>query len=520
MVYSNTLQIRGGKMSIATKTNMLDWLNQQEVKTYGNYMNGEYRNSSSGETFAIYHAAKNDQLVGRFQDSNENDVNDAVEAAHQAFATWSKTPAPDRAAVLLRFADLLEEHVDELAFMLSAEQGKVLGESKGEVLRAAKEARFSAGEALRTEGATLPGERANVFNSTVRRPVGVIAAIAPWNFPVVTPVRKIAPALAYGCTVVYKPASATPWTSTKLMELLSEAGLPNGVVNMVTGGGSRVGDPLVKHPLVRGISFTGSSDLGLQINEIASKRLVKTQLELGGKNPAVVLSYHHASEVAKQIVSAAFACSGQRCTSISRVIVLKDKKEELTDAIVEELRNIKVGPAWESEATMGPLVNESHLSSVQKYIEIGKQEGANLRFGGEVLKDDHFAEGSYMTPAIFDEVTPDMRIAKEEIFGPVLTIITVDTKEEALRVANNVEYGLAASIFTNDVSEAHLFADGIDSGMVHINHGTASAAHMPFGGIKHSGFGAFSIGSTNAEFYTEMKVVYFQWDVGTGSLSR
>jgi len=498
-------------MSIATEISMLDWLNQQEVKTYGNYINGEYRNSSSGETFTIYHAAKKSQLLGRFQDSTETDVNEAVEVANEAFATWGRTPAPERFAVLLRFADLLEENADELAFMLSAEQGKVLGESKGEVLRAAKEARFSAGEALRLEGAALPGERENVFNTTVRRPIGVIAAIAPWNFPIVTPVRKIAPALAYGCTVVYKPASATPWTSTRLMELLTEAGLPNGVVNMVTGGGAKVGNPLVQHPLVRGISFTGSSSLGLQINEIAAKRLVKTQLELGGKNPAVVLDYRNAREVAKQIVSAAFTCSGQRCTSISRVIVLKDKKEELTDAIVQEIRNIKVGPAWETDATMGPLINESHLSSVQSYIEIGKQEGANLRFGGEALKVDDFAEGAYMTPALFDGVTPDMRIAKEEIFGPVLSIISVDTKEEAIRVANNVEYGLAAAIFTNDVSDAHLFADRIACGMIHINHGTASAAHMPFGGVKNSGFGAFSIGSTNAEFFTEMKVVYFQY---------
>lgn len=498
-------------MTLATTTSMLDWIETNGSKVYGNFINGEWVNSNSGKTFSIYNSAKNSQLLASFQDSNESDVNQAVEAANDAFKTWSKVPGPDRGAVLFKFADLLEQNVDELAYMLSAEQGKSLGESKGEVFRAAKEARFCAGEAFRIEGSTLPGERRNVWSSTIRKPLGVIAAIAPWNFPVVTPVRKIAPALAFGCTVVYKPASVTPWTSVLLMELLKEAGVPNGVVNLVVGSGTKVGDPLVNHPLVNGISFTGSSNLGIQINRTAAGRLAKTQLELGGKNPAIVLDYQDAASVAKQIISAAFACSGQRCTSISRVIVVKEKKAELTEALLQELKQIKVGPAWEQGVSMGPLVNKGHLDSVLEYLKIGLEEGARLRYGGEVLTEGLFSEGAYMNPALLDLVSPDMRVAKEEIFGPVLCVIEVEDKEEALEVANNVEYGLAAAIFTNQISDAYHLADEVEAGMLHINHGTASAAHMPFGGVKQSGTGAFSIGSSNVEFFTETKVVYFEY---------
>lgn len=498
-------------VSSKEKKGMIAWLEQNKPVTYGNFINGKWVESSSNKTISIYNSAKADQLLALFQDSNEADVNAAVQAAHEAFQKWSKVPGPDRGAILYKFADLLEKNAEELAYMLSAEQGKVLEESIGEVQRAAKETRFAAGEAFRIDGDTLPAERQNVWNSTVRKPMGVIAAIAPWNFPVVTPVRKIAPALAFGCTVVFKPASVTPWTSAKIMELLAEASVPSGVVNLVVGSGSKVGDPLVKHPLVKGISFTGSTNLGLQINEIAAKRLAKTQLELGGKNPAVVLDFDDAEYVAKQIVSAAFACTGQRCTAISRVVVLKDKKEEIIEAIIKEMSKIKVAPAWEEGAGMGPLVNKGQLESTEKYIQIGREDGAQLRFGGEVLTGGQYEGGYYMSPTLFDNVTPEMRIAKEEIFGPVLSVIAVEDEKEAFAVANNVEYGLAAAIFTNNISLAYKFADQVESGMVHINHGTASAAHVPFGGVKNSGFGAFSIGHSNIEFFTDVKAVYFQY---------
>jgi acyl-CoA reductase-like NAD-dependent aldehyde dehydrogenase len=496
---------------IANKNDMLSYLETGTGKEYRNFINGEWVQSSGKKTFPVYNPAKKDQVLGYFPDSDEDDVYLAVTAANIAFKTWSKVPGPERVVILTRFAQLLEENAEELAFILSAEQGKVLNESRGEVKRAISETRFSVGEALRIEGKTLQAERTNVFNSTVRYPIGVIAAIAPWNFPIVTPIRKIIPALAYGCTVVFKPASVTPWATVKLMELLDEAGVPKGVVNLVIGSGSRVGTPLVEHPLVRGVSFTGSSSLGSSINEIAAKRFARTQLELGGKNPAVVLDYEDPKAVAKQIVTAAFACSGQRCTAISRVIVLKEKEEELTQEILAELQNIKVGPAWDEEATMGPLVSKEQLGSVQKYLQIGKDEGARLLYGGEQLSDGFYGDGFYMIPALFDKVTSDMKIAKDEIFGPVLSIISVENEKEAFNIANDSNYGLAASIFTNYLPAAYRFTEEVESGMVHVNHGTASAAHMPFGGVKQSGHGAFSIGSSNIEFYTEQKTIYFQY---------
>lgn len=490
---------------------MLKWLEANVGKTYGNFINGTFVDSRSGATYPVTNPAQKDQILGYFPNSNEQDVDLAVQAAADAFVIWSKTPAPERSAILLRFADLLEKNIEELAFMLSAEQGKTLAESRGEVNRAANETRFVAGEALRIEGKTLPGERPHVWNATNRYPIGVIAAIAPWNFPVVTPVRKIVPALAYGCTVVFKPASITPWTSVKLMELFADAGVPRGVVNLVMGGGTHVGNPLVHHPLVKGISFTGSSELGISINETAANRLVRTQLELGGKNPAVVLDYENVEAVAKQIVNAAFTCGGQRCTSISRVIVLQNIAEELTVAILSEIKKINVGPAWDEDSTMGPLVSKEHLASVQHYLELGKEEGAQLIYGGEILDTGYYANGFYMTPALFAQVLPEMQIAQEEIFGPILCITSVANESEAFALANDSKYGLAASLFTDHLSQAYRFAEQVESGMVHVNHGTASAAHMPFGGVKQSGYGPFSIGNSNIEFYTFQKTIYFQY---------
>jgi acyl-CoA reductase-like NAD-dependent aldehyde dehydrogenase len=489
---------------------MLGWLERNIGRTYDNYINGEWKKSRTGRTRAIYNPAMKQQLLGHFPDSDSQDVDDAVAAAHAAFLKWSKVPGPDRAAKLMKFADLLEKNITELSYMLSAEQGKVLAESRGEVMRAAKETRFSAGEALRSEGNTMPSERNGVWNSTIRYPIGVIAAIAPWNFPIVTPVRKIVPALAYGCTVVYKPASLTPWTSIRLMELFAEAGILDGAVNLVAGSGRGVGDPLVRHPLVRGISFTGSTALGISIQETAAKRLVRTQLELGGKNPAVVLDFDSPEYAAQQIVSAAFACSGQRCTAISRVIVLETYATPLIQALRNEMGKIVVGPAWKAENTMGPLVDKNQLESVQRYLRIGQEQGARLLTGGEILDGGDLQEGCFMNPALLDQVKPEMRVAKEEIFGPVLSVLTAASVEEAIDIANDVEYGLAASVFSRDIHQALEFAEKIESGMVHINHGTASEAHMPFGGVKQSGFGSYSIGHSNMEFFTQTKVVYLQ----------
>lgn len=494
---------------------MRSWIDKNTGKTHKNFINGEWIASTGGKVYALKESALPGNNLGYFPDSTEEDVNLAVKAADEAFCSWSKTPAPTRAAILYRFVDLLEKHKEELAYILSAEQGKVLAESRGEVQRAATEARFAAGETFRVEGQTLPSENEFIRSQVIRSPIGVVAAIAPWNFPVVTPVRKIAPALAYGCTVVLKPASVTPWSSVKIMELLAEAGLPKGVVNLVIGSGSKVGDPLVKHPLVKGISFTGSTKLGVRINEIAASRLARTQLEMGGKNAALVLDYNDLETAAAQIVSAAFTCTGQRCTAISRVIVLENQAEALIEHIKLKMEDIHVGPSWAADVGMGPLINQQQYESVKQYIETGKQEGAELVYGGERLQvqdtdTNDKGEGFYLSPTLFTNVKQDMKIAKEEIFGPVLSVMEAADVNEALDIANSTEYGLAASVFTNQLEIAHELSENIDCGMIHINHGTASQAHMPFGGVKNSGFGPFSIGHSNQEFFTVLKAVYLK----------
>ncbi|ADU29610.1 aldehyde dehydrogenase family protein [Evansella cellulosilytica] len=488
--------------------NMRDWIASNSGHTYANYINGEWIDSISGNTSPLYESAIPENVLGHFPSSVSEDVDTAVKSANAAFALWKKTSATTRASILYRFADLLEENEEELAYILSAEQGKILPESKGEVKRGATEARFAAGEALRVEGTIKPSENTEIKAEVVRSPIGVIAAIAPWNFPVVTPVRKIAPAIAYGCTVVLKPASATPWSSVKLMELFEKAGLPKGVVNLVIGSGSKVGDPLVSHPLVKGVSFTGSTSLGLRINEIAAKKLAKTQLEMGGKNAALVLDYDNLVFAADQIVSAAFGVTGQRCTAISRVIVLEEQSNRLIALLKEKMENIQVGPAWQVGVNMGPVIDKNQYESVASYIETGKKEGAHLAYGGERLHINEKEGGFYLQPTLFTEVTKNMTIAKEEIFGPVLVVLEAKDVDDAVDIANATEYGLAASVFTNRLNIAHQISESIETGMVHINHGTASQAHVPFGGVKNSGCGAFSIGHSNIDFFTVMKAVY------------
>jgi acyl-CoA reductase-like NAD-dependent aldehyde dehydrogenase len=488
---------------------MQTWLSQNTGRRYGNHIDGEWEQAGPNAV-AITNPARRDQVLGHFAEGAAEDVERAVSSSHRAWKSWRQVPGPERGAILFRAAELLEKRAEEFAFLVSAEQGKILAEARGEVGRAVKELRFSAGEASRMEGWTLPSEKRNGLAMTFREPVGVIASIAPWNFPVLTPVRKIGPALAYGCTTVLKPSNFTPWCSVKVVELFKEAGVPKGVLNLVLGSGRTVGEALVKHPLVRGISFTGSTKTGGDINAQAGRRMVRTQLEMGGKNPAVVLSYADAANIAKQIAQGAFTTTGQRCTAISRVIVLQSLAAELGEALVAELATIKVGPAWDPASKMGPLVTDQHRASVLRNMAAGLDQGARIRFGGRVLEDGELGRGNFLEPALIDNVSPDNLLAKQEVFGPVLSLITVRDVNQAIEVANSVEYGLAASVFTRDVDEALRFVRESDSGMVHVNHGTNSEAHMPFGGVKGSGLGAYSIGHSNLEFFTNVKAAYFQ----------
>ncbi|NLJ25346.1 MAG: aldehyde dehydrogenase family protein [Firmicutes bacterium] len=480
------------------------------VERYANCINGKWLAPGTGDYVANINPADPAEILGMFPASGGADVEQAIAAAVAASEGWRRVPGPERGKLLLRFADLLEQHTDPLAKILTKEQGKPLKESVGEVKRAAAESRFMAGEASRLAGETLPSERQGVWVQVIREPLGVVGAIMPWNFPVVTPVRKLAPALACGNTVVFKPASDTPWTGVYLMELLLEAGFPPGAVNLVMGPGSLVGQKLAESPLVQGITFTGSTTTGRRIYAATAQHLGRVQLELGGKNPAVVMDAYDLEEAAKEIVSAAFAASGQRCTAISRVLTSRAEATKLTEIIVDLASKLKVGNGLSPEVEVGPLVSQAQLEIVEGYIETAKKEGARVLTGGKRLPE--LGKGFYYSPTVLDKVTPKSVVAKEEVFGPVLPIIVVDSMEEALTICNDTEYGLAACVFTKDIDKAMQFATEIKTGMVHINHGTASQAHVPFGGVKNSGQGAYSIGGTAKDFCMVNKVVYLKFN--------
>lgn len=476
-----------------------------------NFIRGEWTPSSGGARYSIRNPARPEECLGEFADSTEIDAATAVESAACASQAWADTPAPQRGAVLFRLSQLLEESKNELGRIITLEQGKALGEAVGEVGRAAAEARFMAGEASRATGHTFPSERPGFSCYTVSEPLGVVAAICPWNFPVVTPVRKIAPALAFGNTVVFKPSSLTPWSAVYLMELLDKAGLPPGVVNLVTGRGSIVGDALVRNARVRGVTFTGSTDVGTHIYEEAARRLSRVQLELGGKNPAVIIDCTDLDGAAREIVAAAFLCSGQRCTAISRVIVSEAEADALVERILSHVARIKVGDGLDPSTTMGPLVSQGQLRSVDRYVRQGVESGSALSAGGKALGDDPERQGYYYAPTVFDHVPPDSPLAMEEIFGPVLPVLRVRDFDDAITIANSTRYGLAAALFTSQLSYIHEFTGRVKAGMIHVNHGTASQAHVPFGGVKDSGQGAYSIGPTAREFYTNAKAIYVRW---------
>jgi acyl-CoA reductase-like NAD-dependent aldehyde dehydrogenase len=478
---------------------------------YSNFIGGKWTLPETGTYYAARNPAHPEQELGEFPKSGAADAEAAIAAADAAFPAWAETPGPQRGALLYRFAQLMEDSKSDLAKAITLEQGKALGESMGEVARAVVEARYMAGEASHPVGETYPSERAGFTCHTVREPLGVVATISPWNFPVITPVRKIAPALAHGNAVVFKPATLTPRSAVMVTELLERAGVPAGVVNLVMGPGSPVGDCLVADRRVRGITFTGSSDIGTRVYEGASRRLAGVQLELGGKNPAIVIDYEDLDGAAREIVSAAFLCSGQRCTALSRVIVGETQADALLERIVCLANRIQVGDGMLATTTMGPLVSRAQLDIVDGYVRKGIDSGCALIAGGRPLVEDPDREGYYYAPTVFDHVTADSPLAREEIFGPVLPLIRVRDAEEAIAVANDTRYGLAAAAFTSRPELLQKFAVKLQAGMIHLNHGTASQAHVPFGGWKDSGQGAFSIGPTAREFFTHVKAVYARW---------
>ncbi|MCE5261901.1 MAG: aldehyde dehydrogenase family protein [Deltaproteobacteria bacterium] len=482
-----------------------------EVKTYLNFIDGKWTTPSTGKYYPDYNPADDRDLVGHFPLSGQEDAAAAVESADRAFRNWGRMLPAEREKYIDRFVALLDQNRHRIGEALCREEGKTLKEALGEPTRGVVESRYFLGEGQRLEGITMPSDRPGVTSVAVRVPIGVVAAIAPWNFPFLTPLRKIMPALATGNTVVFKPAYDTPHCGVLLMELFEKAGFPPGVVNMVIGRGSVMGDAISGNPLVRGITFTGSTSVGRRINETAAKNFAKVQLEMGGKNPAIVADYQNLDFAAAQIAAAAFAVSGQRCTSISRVLVLKRHAEALEEMIAEKMKTYVLGNGMDPKVSMGPIINRGAGEGIMAHIQSAREAGATIRVGGHQLKGGDFDRGFYVEPTLITDVTPDMKVAIDEIFGPVLVSIKVDSFDEAMAVANRTEYGLAASLFSDNLEYIYQFQRDIETGMAHVNHGTVTDGCMPFGGVKGSGLGAFSKGATNKDFFTTYKVNYIRY---------
>jgi aldehyde dehydrogenase (NAD+) len=399
-----------------------------------------------------------------------------------------------------------------MARLLTREEGKTLAESRGELQRSINVTEFCAGESRRLNGETIQSELPLNFAYTIKQPLGVVACITPWNFPVAIPIWKIAPALVAGNTVVFKPATLTPATAVRIVEIFEEAGIPAGVLNLVLGSGSEAGEEIINHPAVRAVSFTGSNAIGIRLYENVSRRGAKVQCEMGGKNPVVVMEDADLDLAVESTAQGTFGSTGQRCTATSRAIVVSEIADEFARRITERARSLRLGDGSDPNTDVGPSVDENQFKTVLRYIDIGREDGATLLCGGERATGDGLDRGYFVQPTVFDHVTPDMRIAREEIFGPVLSLLRVRDFDEAMQVANDSEYGLSSSIFTNDAARIFRFVDEIETGMTHINSPTTGGeAHIPFGGIKATGIGEREQGSTALDFYTELKVVYVDY---------
>jgi acyl-CoA reductase-like NAD-dependent aldehyde dehydrogenase len=460
----------------------------------------------------------NGELLGTFPRSGAVDVERAVERAKAAFDGWRLTPAPRRGQILFRFAQLLEREKDALAELMSREMGKVLAEAGGDVQEAIDMSYYMGGEGRRLFGQTTPSEMPDKFQMSMRMPVGVVGAITPWNFPIAIPAWKLAPALVCGNTVVLKPAEDTPALAQRFVDLLAEAGLPDGVVQVVHGYGEEAGEALVRHPDVPVITFTGSRDTGIAVTKAAADHLKHVHLELGGKNAIVVLEDADVDLAVEGILWSAFGTTGQRCTAASRVIVDEAVYGELQQKLVARAEQMRLGPGWDPDTDVGPLINEAALEKVHSYTGIGSGEGAKLLTGGEQATGSGLAGGFYYRPTIFADVEIGMRIAQEEIFGPTTALIPVRGFDEALRAANSVRYGLSSSIYTRDVNRAFRAMRYLETGITYVNAGTTGAeVHLPFGGTKQTGNGHREAGQAALDVFTEWKSVYVDY---SGKLQR
>jgi len=475
------------------------------------------KNYIGGETTESYNPATG-EVVGLLTRSNEVDVQKAAVAARAAFKTWRHTPAPVRGEILMKIGQALEKHKDELAQLLTREMGKVLAEARGDVQEAIDVAYYFAGEGRRLFGQTMPSELTNKACMTLRDPIGVVAAITAWNFPIAIPAWKMMPALIAGNTVIFKPASDGAVVATALVKVLIEAGVPSGVVNLILGPGNLIGDALVTNPGIDAITFTGSTETGTKMAATASLCNKRVSLEMGGKNAIIVMDDADLDLAVDGIIWSAYGTTGQRCTACSRVIVHKDAKEELLNKLVVKIKELKLGNGLDSKVDIGPVINSTQLDSIHKYVEIGKAEGARLLIGGERATEGELAKGSFYRPTLFADVTPDMRIAQEEIFGPVLSVITIDSLAESIEVNNNTRFGLSASIYTQNINNVYTAIRDITTGILYINAGTIGAeVHLPFGGTRGTGNGHREVGTAAIDFYTEWKSIYVDF---SGTLQR
>ncbi|MBM7648972.1 aldehyde dehydrogenase (NAD+) [Bacillus ectoiniformans] len=482
-----------------------------------NYIDGSWVSSQSEQFTSIINPADG-TILGDVLLSKKEDVDLAVEAAKRAQEQWRLVPAPQRAEVLYRVGAIMKERKEELAQILTSEMGKVIDEARGEVQEGIDMAFYMAGEGRRLFGDTTPSELKNKFAMSIRAPIGIVGIITPWNFPIAIATWKSFPAIVAGNAVIWKPATETPLMAMELVKIFEEAGLPKGVMNLVVGEGSAVGTAMVEHPDIQVISFTGSNEVGRRIAESCGRLLKRVSLEMGGKNAVIVMDDADLDLAVEGILWSAFGTSGQRCTACSRVIVHEEVKQELEEKLLAEMKKLTLGNGLDPKVKVGPVINAASLERIHEYVQIGKKEGATLLAGGMIKNEEELASGHYYAPTLFTNVDPGMRIAQEEIFGPVTSIIPVKSFEEAIKVNNGVVYGLSSSIYTRDVNKVFAAQRDLDTGIVYVNAGTTGAEiHLPFGGSKGTGNGHRDSGVAALDVFTEWKSVYIDF---SGKLQR
>jgi alpha-ketoglutaric semialdehyde dehydrogenase len=487
------------------------------MEKFKNYINGKWVEPKSGKYFQNINPANEDDIIGDFPFSGIDDVNDAVAAAKDAFKMWKLVPAPKRGDMLRIAGDIFNRRKDELARIMTREMGKPVFETKGDIQEAIDTAYYSATETRRLFGHTAPSEMPNKMNLSFRVPVGVCGIITAFNFPVAVPSWKIIPALAAGNTVIYKPSKDAPHSGVIFAEIMEEAGIPAGVFNVLFGTGV-MGNMMVEHPDINLIGFTGSTEVGFKLAEICGRTNKKVSLEMGGKNPQIVMPDANFDMAIEGVLWGAFGTTGQRCTATSRLIIHKDVYDQFLNLLVEKASKLRLGSGLEENTQVGPVIHKKQLETCEKYVQIGKEEGARLVIGGERATEGSLAKGNFFKPTIFADVTKDMRLFKEEIFGPILSVSKADSFEHAIELANSVDYGLSSSIYTNNVVEAFSAIRDIEAGITYINSPTIGAeAHMPFGGVKGTGNGHREGGWTVFDIFTEWKTVYVDF---SGKLQR